>query len=113
MNDNISRALEAHPTPWHSDGLAILDANGKMANPENWREFVTEIVNAYAANRERDGQVKALVEAVRSAPPAPPVPSLLISKLELVNYFARWMSKYVTWYGKRTTALAPFKEPTP
>jgi hypothetical protein len=70
--DNISRTLEAHPTPWiyideQEDGMtvyvAIEDARGHHVTLD---KALVEMVNAYAANREREAQVKALVETAQN-----------------------------------------------
>jgi hypothetical protein len=63
--DAISRALAAHPRPWHSNGFAVYDAEGMLVNAWNWQEFITAIANAYDPQREQ--HVAALVEALRKA----------------------------------------------
>jgi hypothetical protein len=82
-SDNISRALEAHPTPWKmlidgSGSVFTVDANefaveyhgdmedipGELLNSVRFR---VEAVNAYAANLARDEQVKALVDVAQNA----------------------------------------------
>jgi hypothetical protein len=78
MNDNISRALEVHPTPWRAVGddrgreiAGVYNANGVNiyigVGPacEDVASLTVEAVNAYAAQRERDEQVKALAEAAQ------------------------------------------------
>jgi hypothetical protein len=83
MNDNISRALEAHPTPWRrlidEDGAVFtVDANEFAVEYHGDMESIegdlldsvalrVEAVNAYAANRAQAAQVKALVETAQEA----------------------------------------------
>jgi hypothetical protein len=82
MDDNITRALEAHPTPWQ--GLTstygvfrVEDGNGQVVmdyetSSEAAMILAVEGVNASAAHRAQAERVKALVEAARAVAAHPP-----------------------------------------
>jgi hypothetical protein len=114
-NDAISRALEAHPTPWtvrEGYGVANLcDAENKViwtgARSPRYVLFdlVAEAVNAYAANRERDEKVKALVEALQDT---------MAQLMSLDQWGCDARQPNGGRLAKARAALAPFtQEPTP